>query len=79
MSYKMPINDLLEEKWEMQLCVSLCHYLSTSCYFGKDFCDGSPGAPLSAPKDGPKGLLRLRVPPALWLKYKGESNHGNDN
>jgi hypothetical protein len=32
---------------------------------GKDFCDGSPGAPISAPKDGPKGLLGLRVPPAL--------------
>jgi len=47
------------------LRVPLCHYLSNSCFFGKDFCDGSPGAPVSAPKDGPKGLLRLRVPPAL--------------
>jgi len=53
------------------LCDPLCHCLSTSCFFDKDFCDGSPGAPISAPKDGPKGLLRLRVPPALWLKLGG--------
>jgi hypothetical protein len=43
-------------------CVITCRLL---VFFGKDFCDGSPGAPISAPKDGPKGLLRLRVPPAL--------------
>ncbi len=31
------------------LCVPSCHYLSTSCFFSEDFCDGSPGAPISAP------------------------------
>jgi len=55
-----------QRKKEFKLLrVPLCHYLSNSCFFDKDFCDGSPGAPISAPKDGPKGLLRLRVPPAL--------------
>jgi len=27
----------------------LGHYLLTSCFFGKDFCHGSPGAPISVP------------------------------
>jgi hypothetical protein len=34
----------------------------------------SLGAQISAPKDGPKGLLRLRVPPASWLKRSGDKD-----
>ena len=55
----------------MSLWATICRLL---VLLARIFALVSLGAQISAPKDGPKGLLRLRVPPVLWLTNIGDKD-----